>query len=217
MASTSRPLLERLFGRRRSYVFEWRYQLRSSMLPVISVALLLVLFIVTVHLGNAEATRRVAQSAPNLKLLLEGQDRAQLFLILCAAGIYLLAVLILGLIDSHRTIGALHHVERRLEGLREGDWTSPLTLRRSDNFQEFGETVNEAISFLRAGVEEDLAALDEALERLEGAVSPGHPLGETRRILTALRARKQKLLARGPSAGEHASRTERRTVPVGLS
>jgi len=217
MASTSRPLLERLFGRRRSYVFEWRYQLRSSMLPVISVALLLVLFIVTVHLGNAEATRRVAQSAPNLKLLLEGQDRAQLFLILCAAGIYLLAVLILGLIDSHRTIGALHHVERRLEGLREGDWTSPLTLRRSDNFQEFGETVNEAISFLRAGVEEDLAALDEALERLEGAVSPGHPLGETRRILTALRARKQKLLARGPSAGEHASRTERQTVPVGLS
>lgn len=214
MASRPRPLSERLFGRRRAFVLEWRYQVRSSLLPVISVALLLVLFIVTIHLGNAEATRRVAQAAPNLKPLLEGQDRAQLFLILSAAGIYLLAVLILGLIDSHRTVGALHHVEQRLQTLRDGDWSSPLHLRRSDNFQELGQEINVTLGYLRSGVEEDLAALDEALERLEGAISPGHPLAELRRILSALRARKQRMIARQTSPSPIPAAAGRETAPA---
>jgi hypothetical protein len=202
MASRTRPLIERLFGRRRALLIEWRYQVRSSLLPVVSVALLLVLFIVTLHLGNVEATRRLAQAAPNLLPLLEGQDRAQLFLTLSAAGIYLLAVLILGLIDSHRTVGALHHLERRLLALRGGDWSTPLALRRGDNFQELGQAVNRTLEYLRSVTEEDLAALDEAIERLDGAVSPGHPLAEARRILFAQRARQQARL--GSSAPEPA-------------
>lgn len=216
MAPKPRPLMERLFGRRRAFVLEWRYQVRSSLLPLISVALLLVLFIVTVHLGNAEATRRVAQAAPNLRPLLESQDRAQLFLILCASGVYLLAVLILGLIDSHRTVGALHHIERRLEELRAGDWSRPINLRRSDNFQELGQTINQTVAYLRSGVEEDLAALDEGLDRLEGAVSPGHPLAEVRRILSALRSRKQRLLSREAPAAEP-QRQEREAAPAVFS
>ena len=199
MPARSRPLLERLFGRRRAFVIEWRYQLRSSLLPFVSVALLLVLFIVTIHLGDTESTRRVTQAAPNLKPLLEEQDRAQLFLVLGTAGAYLAAVLILGLIDSHRTVGALHHIERRLQELRAGDWRSPLQLRRSDNFQELGQAVNETLSYLHSDLEEDLAMLDDALESLSGAVSPGHPLAEVRRTLSALRSRKQQLLAGAPA------------------
>jgi len=217
MAAPARPLLERLLGRRRSFVVEWRYQLRSSLLPFISVALLLVLFMVTIHLGNVEATRRLAQEAPSLRALLEAQDRAQLFLILCAAGVYLLSVLILGFIESHRTVGAMHHVEARLAALRQGDMNTPLVLRRGDNFQELGQTVNEVLEHLRVGVEEDLAALDEAIERLEGAVSPGHPLGEVRRILSAVRARKQSLLDSAPSFSSEPLPSEHETAPVGLS
>jgi hypothetical protein len=217
MAAPARPLLERLLGRRRSFVVEWRYQLRSSLLPFIRVALLLVLFMVTIHLGNVEATRRLAQEAPSLRALLEAQDHAQLFLILCAAGVYLLSVLILGFIESHRTVGAMHHVEARLAALRQGDLNTPLVLRRGDNFQELGQTVNELLEHLRVGVEEDLAALDEAIERLEGAVSPGHPLGEVRRILSAVRARKQSLLDSAPTFSSEPLPSEHETAPVGLS
>jgi hypothetical protein len=214
MASRPRPLIERLFGRRRALLIEWRYQVRSSLLPVVSVALLLVLFIVTLHLGNVESTRRLAQAAPNLLPLLEGQDRAQLFLTLSAAGIYLLAVLILGLIDSHRTVGALHHLERRLLALRGGDWSTPLTLRRGDNFQELGQAVNRTLEYLHLVTEEDLAALDDAIERLEGAVSPGHPLAEVRRILFALRARQQARLGPLPPEPAPMSPAEPQTAPA---
>ncbi len=215
MPARSRPLIERLFGRRRAFVIEWRYQLRSSLLPFVSVALLLVLFIVTIHLGDTESTRRVAQAAPNLKPLLEEQDRAQLFLVLGTAGAYLAAVLILGLIDSHRTVGALHHIERRLQELRAGDWHSSLQLRRSDNFQELGQAVNETLSYLHSGLEEDLAMLDEALESLSGAVSPGHPLAEVRRTLSALRSRKQQLLAGAPPLRHEPAEHEHAPVAAG--
>ncbi|MEE9217903.1 MAG: hypothetical protein V3U98_02450 [Acidobacteriota bacterium] len=194
MATDERGWIERLFGRRRAFLVEWRYQLRSSLLPVISVALLLVLFIFTVHFANVAATRQLVGSAPNLKGMLEGQDRAQLFMILCAAGVYLLAVLILGLIESHRTVGALHHVEKRLHALRQGDWSTALQLRRGDNLQDLAQEVNLTLQYLHAQLREDLTSLDEALEHLESAVAPGHPLGDVRRILNALRARKQGLL-----------------------
>jgi len=207
-------LAERLFGRRRAFILEWRYQIRSSLLPVISVALLLVLFIVTIHLGNVEATRRLVQAAPNLKPLLEGQDRAMLFLILSASGVYLLAVLILGLIDSHRTVGALHHVEQRLKALRAGDWNTPMVLRQSDNFQDLGAEIGRTLGYLRSGVEEDVTALGEAIERLEGAVSPGHPLGEVRRILSALRSHKQSFLKAAPPAARAPASAEREPAPV---
>jgi hypothetical protein len=218
MPEIKQPLITRLLGRRRSFLIEWRYQLRSSLLPVVSVALLLVLFIVTIHLGNVDATRRLLESAPNLRPLLEGQDRSQLFLILCAGGVYLLAVVILGLIDSHRTVGALHHVEQRLRTLRQGDWRTPLSLRNSDNFQDLGDEVNVTLSFLRTHLEEDVASLDEAIDRLEGAVAPGHPLGEVRRILSALRARKQNLLlGRSATSVQDGVAAEHEVVPVGLS
>ena len=216
MNQKPRSLIERLFGRRRALVLEWRYQIRSSLLPVISVALLLVLFIVTIHLGNVEATRRLAQAAPNLRPLLEGQDKAMLFLILSASGVYLLAVLLLGLIDSHRTVGALHHVEQRLKALRAGDWSTPLAIRQSDNFQDFGAEISRTLSYLRSGVQEDVAALGEVIERLEGAVSPGHPLGEVRRILSALRSRKLALLASAPLPSPLGASVERETAAARL-
>lgn len=218
MAEAKKSLIERLLGRRRAFLVEWRYQFRSSLLPVVSVALLLVLFIVTIHLGSADATRRIVESAPNLQPLLEGQDRAQLFLILCAAGIYLLAVVVLGLLESHRTVGALHHVEKRLQALRQGDWRTPLSLRHSDNFQDLGDEMNVTLSYLRSHLDEDVAALDEAIDRLEGAVAPDHPLGELRRILSALRSRKQNfLLGRTAPPPSEESRTEQEIAPVGLS
>ncbi len=218
MTEPKPPLIERLLGRRRSFVVEWRYQLRSSLLPVVSVALLLVLFIVTIHLGNADATRQLVESAPNLQALLEGQDRTQLFLTLCAAGVYLMAVIILGLIDSHRTVGALHHIEKRLHGLRNGDWRTPLALRQSDNFQDLGDEINVTLSYLRSHLEEDISSLDEAIDRLEGAVAPGQPLGEMRRILIALRSRKQSLLqGRSTMSSQKEASAEQEVVPVGLS
>ncbi|MCZ6779374.1 MAG: hypothetical protein O7F16_10480 [Acidobacteria bacterium] len=218
MTGPQSSLIERLLGRRRSFLVEWRYQLRSSLVPVVSVALLLVLFIVTIHLSNADATRQLVESAPNLQALLEGQDRTQLFLTLCAAGVYLMAVIILGLIDSHRTVGALHHVEKRLTSLRNGDWRSPMVLRHSDNFQDLGDALNVTLSYLRSHLEEDVSSLDEAIDRLEETVAPGHPLGELRRILVALRSRKKSLLHGGPmTSSQEEMSAEQEVVPVGLS
>jgi signal transduction histidine kinase len=91
-----------------------------------------------------------------------GDARSVLYLV--AAGIlFVAAVFIIEILETHKTAGVVLKVTRGLKDLECGSWGARVTLRKNDNFRELEEGFNTLARSLRDRVEDDLGAL-QALE-----------------------------------------------------
>lgn len=78
-------------------------------------------------------------------------EQGQSFVIVSAAiGVaYVVTVFIACLAYAHRLLGPLVPIRRRLEGMKNGDYTSRIYLREGDLYGEIAEDLNELAQLLR--------------------------------------------------------------------
>ncbi|OLE66664.1 MAG: hypothetical protein AUG09_06405 [Acidobacteria bacterium 13_1_20CM_2_68_7] len=199
-------LRERFLGRRRSYVVDAAYQLRSAIIAVLGMASLLVFAAALFHLLSQENARLLARRAP---VPAGGFAALHSVLYLLAVGLFFVAaVFAIEIVETHKTAGVIHKITRGLRELQAGRWAARVTLRRHDNFKEMEEAFNAATRALRDQLDDDLRGL----QGIEGQVrllarefEAGNPEGalvmlrQVAAELQGLRERKRNLLESAPS------------------
>ena len=152
-------LTDRLLGRRRTYLVDPSYQVRSAIIAVLGMAFLLVFAGALFHLLSVENARILAQSGPTLVAAkASGEMRSVLYLV--AVGLFFVAaVFAIEILETHKTAGVVYKVMRGLRELEGGRWGARVTLRKHDNFKEMEEAFNSATRALRDECDQDLRSL----------------------------------------------------------
>ncbi|HUD72567.1 MAG TPA: hypothetical protein VMQ62_11465 [Dongiaceae bacterium] len=146
----------RFLGRRRNYLVDGSYQVKTAIIAVMGMIFLLAFAAVLFHLVGLESALSNTGSR-------SGDARSVLYLV--AAGIlFVAAVFIIEILETHKTAGVVLKVTRGLKDLEAGTWGARVTLRKNDNFRELEEGFNTLARSLRDRIEDDLGAL----QNLEG-------------------------------------------------
>jgi methyl-accepting chemotaxis protein len=154
-------VLDRFMGRRRNYLVDSAYQVRTAIVAVMGMVFLLAFAAVLFHLVGME-NALAQRGGPTAR---SGDARSVLYLV--AAGIiFVAAVFVIEILETHKTAGVVLKVSRGLKDLELGSWGTRVTLRKNDNFREMEEAFNAAARTLRDRVEDDLTSL----QSLEGQV-----------------------------------------------
>ncbi len=131
------------FGwRRRQFVVDSRYQLRAGVLVGLVAIILLVLLNASLILPRPTAATAptVATSA---RPPFQASDRSSIALVLLGSAVFLGGVIVVGLMESHRTAGAAFAIRRVVDGLREGQSQVRVRLRRGDHLQDLARSINQ--------------------------------------------------------------------------
>ncbi len=170
-ATDSPSPLETLFRRRR-FLVDRRYQLRMGLFTGGVALILLVLLNVSLFVAARETTQSAAASTPELRDLVRSQDRIQLMLTLLGSAVFLVGIVVVGVLESHRTAGAAYRLERVIGRLREGNWASRARLRRGDHLQSLATALNQLAATLQDQDVREAEALEEAAARIQGLNEP---------------------------------------------
>jgi hypothetical protein len=150
---------ERLFGRRRTYLVDRAYQIRSAVVAVLGMAFLAAFSVALFRLMSAESARELAGKAPLLTHGVPASDTRSVLYLVAVGVIFVGAVFVVEILETHKTAGVVYKVTRGLTELQGGRWGAKVALRRHDNFKEMEEAFNAATRALREEVEGDLHSL----------------------------------------------------------
>jgi hypothetical protein len=127
--------------RRRQFVVDARYQLRAgALVGAVAISLLVLLNVSLISQdrhapsGGRPASRAVPDST--------GPDRTSWALLLLGSGVFVVGVIAIGVLESHRTAGAAYAIRRSIEQIREGRTGVRVRLRRGDHLQDLAAALN---------------------------------------------------------------------------
>lgn len=162
--------LGRFFGRRRTYLIDTGYQVRSAIVAVLGMIFLVAFSIILFRLLSAESARDLARKAPILANGAPAGDARSVLTLVAVGILFVAAVFVVEILETHKTAGVVLKVTRGLRDLQAGFWGTRVNLRKHDNFKEMEEAFNTATRALRDEVEDDLHGLQalEAQLRLAG-------------------------------------------------
>ena len=123
-------------------------QLRLPLIVVVLTTAFGALF--AVHTEQAYGTLiRIGIDQPELRALVADQGVDFLVVSLAIAAAYVLSILVACLADSHRALGPIVAFRQHLEGMKNGDFVSRLSLRAGEPFNDVADDLNELSSILR--------------------------------------------------------------------
>jgi methyl-accepting chemotaxis protein len=96
-------------------------------------------------------------------------DRKVALAIMGGIGVLALALGLTGIVVTHRLVGPAYRLRQLLRQVSAGSLQPAGSLRKHDELQEVFVAFQEMVKNLRGAREQDLAALDEALERAKAA------------------------------------------------
>jgi methyl-accepting chemotaxis protein len=169
-------------------------QFRTTLVPTLGAAVLLVVLVSAVHQIATAKTRELVALNPDSADLLAAQSGFLESTVASAAILYLFGVLAVGLIHSRRLMGALFAMNRRIRRLAQGDLASTLRLRRNDYFHDVADGINDAAGVFKRQAEEDLADVNDIISLLDRSPQAVTLQERVRESLTVLRDRKRRLL-----------------------
>jgi hypothetical protein len=123
--------------RRRRWVVDARYQLRAGVLVGAVAVVLLALLNASLIFQYRAAATSAAVRPP-----LVAHDRASWALLLAGSAIFLVGVVLVSFLESHRTAGAAYSIRRAVDAIREGRQDVRVHLRRNDHLQELAASIN---------------------------------------------------------------------------
>ncbi len=159
-------LFGRFFGRRRNYLVDTAYQVRSALVAVLGMAFLLAFAAALFHLLSLENARVLALKAPLIARGASANDARSVLYLVAAGIIFVAAIFVIEILETHKTAGVVYKVTRGLREIESGRWGAKVLLRKHDNFKEMEEAFNAATRGLREQVDEDL----KALQAIEGQI-----------------------------------------------
>jgi hypothetical protein len=139
-AAEAFPKSETVGLRRRRILVDARYQTWSGAL-IGGVALVLLLLLNASLIVQHPAATAVAGAVT--RPMSGGADRASWVLLFLGSAAFLGGVVLVGLLESHRTAGAAYAIRRAVDALREGRSDVRVHLRRGDHLQELARAINQ--------------------------------------------------------------------------
>ncbi len=152
-------LLDRLFGRRRTYLVDRSYQVCSALVAVLGMAFLVAFSVALFHLLSQENARELARKATVAAGGASAGDARSVLYLVAVGILFVAAVFVVEILETHKTAGVVYKVTRGLTEIESGRWGAKVTLRRHDNFKEMEEAFNAASRALRDQVDDDLRGL----------------------------------------------------------
>jgi len=169
-------------------------QLRTSLIPTLGAAVLLVVYLAVIHQITMARAAELAQANPAFREAIDAQAAGQEATLAIGAVFYLLGVLVVGLVHSRRLMGALFAMHRRIRKLAEGDLATRFRLRRGDYFHDVAESINEAAAEFHRQAASDVADLTDIIAILDRSPHAGPLRDGLRESLDEMRARKLRLM-----------------------
>ena len=179
-----------ILGRRRRFlvpgVYQWRSLALLGGLTLLLVAALDAALIVLVETGSAH----VLQIAPELRTFVSGQDRDMERLIVLGSMVTFIGVLLIGLLETHRTAGPVFNLTRALERFPIDGVRTRLKFRKDDHFPELEQAFNKMAADMEARALARVAELARITSRLQQAADsltrPGGYDADTQTTLRSL-------------------------------
>ncbi len=132
------------FGwRRRQFVVDARYQLRSGVIVALVAFVLLILLNASLILPQRSASSPGVLASDRAQTPFEAPEGSSFALMLLGSAIFLGGVFLVGFLESHRTAGAAYAIRRAVDGLRDGESQVRVRLRRGDHLQELARSINQ--------------------------------------------------------------------------
>jgi hypothetical protein len=126
--------------RRRHWVVDARYQMRAGVLVgAVALVLLLLLNATLILQDRADA----ATSALVVRPLPAEQDGTSWALLFLGSAVFLAGVILIGVLESHRTAGAAYAIRRAVDAIRDGRPDIRVRLRKGDHLQDLAASVNQ--------------------------------------------------------------------------
>jgi methyl-accepting chemotaxis protein len=149
-----------LLGRRRQFFLNRPHQLRATLLTAIAVIVLLVILNLVLYSISVSGTDEVLSDSPEVARMMKSQARLQLLLILLASVVFLAGVVVVSVLESHRTAGVASKLSRHMSSIEKGHYNTQLQLRREDHLQEVQNAFNQMTRALRDRIWHEVETLD---------------------------------------------------------
>jgi HAMP domain-containing protein len=156
-----------IFGTRRNFLVNRRQQLRVTVLVVSAVLVSLVILNLVLYYINTENAETLRYVVPHLHGYIEAHHQIELTRLFVSSLVFLTAVGLISLLESHRTAGPAFAIGRGHQRLERGDYSTRLQLRRTDNLKELEESFNRLVSSLEARNLDEIRALLSLADRVE--------------------------------------------------
>jgi hypothetical protein len=127
--------------RRRQFLVDAQYQLRSGVLAGTVAIILLVLLNTALVLQQGESSpgsEGTGLGRPSISI----QDRSSLVIMLIGSAVFFGGVVLVSVLESHRTAGAAFAIRRAVDAMRGGETQIRVRLRRGDHLQELARSIN---------------------------------------------------------------------------
>jgi hypothetical protein len=152
-----------LLTRRRRFILDRRGQLRAVFLTGSATAILLALLNMALYLARERDVAALLSDSPVLRDLIVAAAASLLFL----AG-----VVVVTLIETHRTAGAAFTLARHMASIQVGRYDVELRLRKGDNLRELEGAFNEMAGALRERTLNEARELEELAAAAEALAGP---------------------------------------------
>ena len=162
--------LDRLIGRRRRFLVNWR-QLRASLSLFILFLILLSLLNLSVYFLGGTEEYPAFQERPELASYFQERDRLNFGRMVVGSLIFLLGVFVVAILQSHKTAGAAFSLSRCLGRIKQGHYHTFARLRRDDTLHELEAAFNEMSRALQNRTREEINVLRDLAARAE-KISP---------------------------------------------
>jgi len=149
-----------LLGRRRQFFLNRPHQLRATLLTAIAVIVLLVILSLVLYSISVSGTDQALSDSPEVARMIKSQARLQLLLILLASVVFLAGVVVVSVLESHRTAGVASKLSRHMSSIEKGRYNTQLQLRREDHLQEVQNAFNQMTRALRDRIWHEVETLD---------------------------------------------------------
>jgi hypothetical protein len=154
---------------RRTYVVDRPFQLKYTLLLVLTGVLVSLLFGTMMFLVHQEAQQVLAATAAandTLKLTLEQSDRTLIWLIAGATLLMGAALGLMGILITHRVAGPLYVMGLYMNQLTQGRYPPVRALRKNDELKVFFERFQKVLEQMRQKELDEAEKLDQVIQEL---------------------------------------------------
>jgi hypothetical protein len=155
--------------RRRRFLVDSRYQLKAGLLTGLAVMLLLVFINLIWYAITLKTVAGVFAEAPELARQLAVEHRVFYYVILAVTCVTLVGVVVVTILETHRTAGAAYALEQRLRDVEDGRYSTRVSLRKGDNLKPLGAVLDRTIRSLQQRTLREAETLEKLAREVEEA------------------------------------------------
>ena len=187
-----------------------KFQLKYTLIVVVLAVIIATILGILVYREATQSTEMLkndivkqlgTERGKHLLADVEAGDRRTAMYLFLFLGILVVCLMGLGIYVTHKVAGPLFKMSKYLQEIAKGKLCNTYPLRKGDDLQEFYETFQGMMNYLRSKEESENGQISEVIAKVDGQINSGKlseeqiaTFKEVQERLTNLRASKQECL-----------------------